>query len=295
MSSFKVQIFGAGALGSLFGALIQLSGHEVVFVARGDQLKALRNLLRIEGLMRAELKVKAKAEPEDADVTFVTVKAYDTRNAAEKLSSIDPGVVCSLQNGIGNEEILAEYFDDVVGGVTTYGANVKVPGTVVFAGKGETFIGKFKGGGVSLVEEVLESSGIAVKVVEDIKEKIWEKAVINSVINPITALFDVKNGEIVKNEFLWRLAERTAKESQKVAESVGYRFNAVEVVRSVAERTAENVSSMLQDIRRGRRTEIDYINGAIVREGEKRGVEVCYNRFLWDSVKALERVRGCRK
>ena len=293
MSSFKVQIFGAGALGSLFGALIQMSGYDVHFVARGKQLEALKGSLKVIGLINAEMKVNVSDKPEKADVTFVTVKAYDTENAAKILSKTDPGVVCSLQNGIGNEEILSKYFSDVVGGVTTYGANLKDFGVVVFAGKGVTYIGEFKGGGVKEVEEVLKNSGINVEVVEDIKKRIWEKAVINSVINPITAIFDVKNGEIIRNEYLWDLAKRTAKESERVAENLGYSFDAIEAVREVAEKTSENVSSMLQDVRRGKRTEIDYINGAIVEEGEKRGLEVCYNRFLWKAVKAIEKVRGC--
>ncbi len=295
MSSFKVQIFGAGALGSLFGALIQMSGFDVHFVARGKQLDALKRSLKVVGLIEAELNVSVSDKPERADVTFLTVKAYDTESAAKILSKTDPGVVCSLQNGIGNEEILSKYFDDVVGGVTTYGANLKTFGVVVFAGRGVTYIGEFKGKGVEKVEEVLKSSGIDVEVVEDIREKIWEKAVINSVINPITAIFDVKNGEIVRNEYLWSIAEKTAEESKRVAEKVGYFVDAVRVVREVAEKTSENISSMLQDVRRGKRTEIDYINGAIVREGERRRVEVCYNRFLWEAVKAIEKVRGCVK
>lgn len=292
MSSFKVQIFGAGALGSLFGALIQEAGYDVHFVARGKQLEALKKSLRVEGLRKMELKVKVSDKAVNADVTFVTVKAYDTENAAKSLAKVNPGVVCSLQNGIGNEEILARYLDNVVGGVTTYGANLKDFGVVVFAGEGVTYIGEFKGEGVEKVEEVLRSSGINVEIVEDVKEKIWEKAVVNSVINPITAIFKVKNGEILKNEFLWEIAEKTAKESENVAKSMGYDIDAVNAVKIVAEKTAENISSMLQDVLRNRRTEIDFINGAIVREGLKKNLDVCYNSFLWKAVKAIEKVRG---
>lgn len=239
-----------------------------------------------------ELKVDVSDKAVDADVTFVTVKAYDTEEAAKSLAKVDPGVVCSLQNGIGNEEILAEHLDNVVGGVTTYGANLKDFGVVVFAGEGVTYIGEFKGKGIEKVERVLKDSGINVEVVEDIKEKIWEKAVVNSVINPITAIFRVKNGEILRNEFLWEIAKKTAKESEEVAREVGYEINAVEAVKIVAEKTAENISSMLQDVMKGRKTEIDFINGVIVKEGEKRGLDVCYNSFLWRAVKAIEKVRG---
>lgn len=286
----KIQIMGAGALGSLFGYFIQKAGFDVLFVSRGEQLKALRKGLRISGIENDVIKVKVVSKPENADVTFVAVKAYDTERVSKQLSKVDCGIACSLQNGIGNEEILSKYIENVVGGITTYGANLKEYGHVVFAGEGITHIGEYKGDGVDEVFEVLNNSKINVEIVEDIKEKIWEKTVINSAINPITALFRVENGMIVRNPHLWSIAKRTALESEKVAESIGYFFDAVKVVREVAIKTAKNKSSMLQDVEAGRRTEIDFINGVIVKIGEKKGIDVCYNRFLWKAVKAIESI-----
>jgi len=105
----RIQIFGAGALGSLFSYLIQKAGYNVVCVARGKQLEALRNKLIVKGLVEDEIEVETRERPIDADITFVTVKAYDTEKAAKSLSKVKCGIVCSLQNGVGNEEILLDY------------------------------------------------------------------------------------------------------------------------------------------------------------------------------------------
>ncbi|MCX8172625.1 MAG: 2-dehydropantoate 2-reductase, partial [Archaeoglobaceae archaeon] len=88
-----IQIMGAGALGSLIGALLQLSGYEVVFVARGKQLDALKNKLKISGIINVELKVKAVEKPKNAELTLFTVKAYETEDAGKALSKVDPGIV----------------------------------------------------------------------------------------------------------------------------------------------------------------------------------------------------------
>ncbi len=282
---------GAGALGCLFGALIQLAGFDVIFVARGKQLDALRKGLRVSGLIDEKLKIYAVSKPENADVTFVTVKAYDTESAAKVLSTVDPGVVCSLQNGVGNEEILQKYCKRVVGGVTSYAANLKEFGHVVYAGKGYTYIGDMSGeinSDVIKVAEILRDAKIRVEVVKDIKFRIWVKAAVNAVINPITALCRVKNGTILKNKDLWELAECVAKECAEVMQMMGYKFDVISEVRKVVEMTAENRSSMLQDVERGKRTEIDFINWAFVEKGKEFGVECKVNEVLTRLVRGIE-------
>ena len=290
----RVQIMGAGALGCLFGYLIQRAGYDVIFVARGKQLEALRKGLKISGLLEDEVKVHATDKPRDADVTFVTVKAYDTETAAKALSNVDCGVVCSLQNGIGNEEILMKYLDRVLGGVTTYASNLLDYGHVVYAGKGETFIGRLDGvvdEDVQIVVDVLRNSGIEAKAVRDIGRRIWLKAVINSVINPITAICRCRNGKILELPELWYLAKKVAREGEEVMKALGFKVpDVAEMVKEVAIASKDNRSSMLQDIERGKRTEVDFINGAIVRVAEELGIEVPYNRSLLMLVKGVERL-----
>ena len=247
--------------------------------------------LGVSGPKEFELSVYCTAETEDGDITFVTVKDYDTENAAKKLAKVDAGIVCSLQNGVGNEEILAKYCRKVLGGVTTYGANLKDYGHVVYAGEGYTYIGEMDGS-ISkegeVVVDVLKNSGIRAEVVEDIEFRIWAKAIVNAAINPITAICRVRNGEVVRNPYLWEVAKATAEEGREVMAKMGYEFDAVSEVRRVAEMTAENRSSMLQDLERGKRTEVEFINGAIVKKGEEFGIDCATNRTLLNLVRGVE-------
>ena len=285
----KIQIMGAGALGSLFGALLLRAGFDVVFVARGEQLTALKNRgLRVSGLMEETFEVNAVGEPVDSDLVFLTVKAYDTEKAAQQLRNVKFRAICSLQNGVGNEEILARHFDNVVGGVTTYGANLIEPGHIMYAGEGVTFLGNFRGNGAGEFYDVLREAGVRVEVVDDIERRIWEKACINAVINPITAVCRVRNGKIVEVPELWGVARRVAKECGEVMERMGYSVDVEGLAREVAERTAMNRSSMLQDIEKGRKTEIEFINGAFVKKARELGIEATYNEILLRLVRGIE-------
>ena len=290
----KVQIMGAGALGCLFGYFIQKAGYNVIFVARGRQYEALKNKLKVSGLINDEIKVNVKDKPEDADITFVTVKAYDTENVAKLLRKVNCGIVCSLQNGIGNEEVLQKYLRNVLGGITTYASNLIEYGHIEFAGEGITYIGSLDGEiteDVLTVVEVLKSSKMNAEAVNNIREKIWLKAVINSVINPITALCKVRNGKIIEIPELWKIAEELAKEGENVMKALGFNIkNLIEEVKKVILATRNNKSSMLQDIERGKRTEIDFINGAIVKVAEQLGIDVPYNRMMWLLIKGQEHI-----
>ena len=285
----RIQIMGAGALGCLFGYFLLEGGYDVIFVARGKQYEALKeNGLRITGIEEGTFRVNAVKKPENSDLVFLTVKAYDTLNAARMLRNVKFRAVCSLQNGVGNEEILAEFFENVVGGVTTYGANIAEPGKVVYAGKGRTILGNYRGDYAEVFHEVLSNCGVEAEISEKIEEKIWEKASINAVINPLTAICRVKNGKIVEIPELWELAEKTGKECERILAEMGYRIDVVGMVREVALKTSENRSSMLQDIEKGRRTEVEFINGAFVKAGEKLGIDPVCNRILLKLVRGIE-------
>ncbi len=291
----RIQIFGAGALGSLIGYMIQKAGYDVVFIARGKQLEALKRKLVVKGLIDDEVNVDARSKPGDADLTLLTVKAYDTEFAAKTLAKVKCGIVCSLQNGIGNEEILLKYLKNVVGGVTTYGANIVDYGIVEFAGEGQTFVGDFDGYNAKAVAEILNNSKIKTEVVKDIKRRIWLKAVINAAINPITALCNVRNGKVVEVDELWNLAFKLAKEGENVMKAIGFKIEDNEVVnavKDVAIKTRNNKSSMLQDFEKGKRTEIEFINGAIVDAGKKLGLDVSINEVMLKLVRGAEIARG---
>ncbi len=283
---------GAGALGCLYGYLIHKAGYEVVFVARGKKFEALKRGLKVTGLVEDFVRVNAVDKPCDADITFVTVKSYDTEEVAKSLRCVDCGIVVSLQNGIGNEEILSKYLGRVLGGVTTYASNLIDYGWIEFAGVGETFIGSMDGKigeDVLKVVEVLKECGINAEAVEDIVKRKWIKTVINSVINPITAILRVRNGAIMEIEELWELALAVLREGEKVLRAMGIDVELEGVLRDVVTKTAKNKSSMLQDVERGKRTEIEFINGAIVRKAKELGIDTPYNRALLLLVKSLEK------
>jgi 2-dehydropantoate 2-reductase len=289
----KIQIMGAGALGSLVGYTIQKAGYDVIYVARGDQLRALQKRgLRVSGLLEDDLSVNARLKPVNADVTFVTVKSYDTENAAKLLAEVNCGIVCSLQNGIGNEEMLMKYIDNVVGGVTTYAANLIEPGHVQFAAKGKVWIGELSGEiteNVLKVLDILKKSGMEAEAVKDIVCKIWEKVVINAAINPITALCRIRNGKIAEIDELWSIAKSIAEEGRELMAAMGFNIeNIVGSVKEVIIKTANNKSSMLQDIEKGKKTEIDFINGAIAQKGLELGIDTTMNRLILNLVKGVE-------
>ncbi|AIY91076.1 ketopantoate reductase family protein [Geoglobus acetivorans] len=284
-----VMVFGAGALGSLIGALMLKSGQDVVFIARGEQFRALREGgLRVSGLMDGEFEVEVYSRPVDADLVFLTVKAYDTEKAAELLRNVSFEGICSLQNGVGNEDILSSYFSAVVGGVTTYGANLKEPGHVVYAGEGMTFLGDWKGDAARNFADVLKKAGMNVEVVGDIGKRIWEKAAINAVINPLTAICRVRNGKIVEIPQIWTIAKKLAGECEAILDRLGFHVDVENVARDVALRTSLNRSSMLQDVEKGKRTEVEFINGAFVRKGRELGIDAIYNEMMVNLIRGME-------
>ncbi|MCX8172293.1 MAG: 2-dehydropantoate 2-reductase, partial [Archaeoglobaceae archaeon] len=197
-----------------------------------------------------------------------------------------PGIVCTIQNGIGVERILEKYFKNVVRGVTSYGANLLDFGHVMYAGEGCIFLPNDDLG--REVEKKLRGARINLELVDNMDFRIWAKAVINSVINPITAICRVRNGRIVENEYLWKLATEIAEEGRELMKKLGYEFDAISEVKKVALATAKNRSSMLQDIERGERTEIDYINGVIIEKCREIGLKCSANEFIYQLVKGVE-------
>ncbi len=283
----EVQIVGAGAIGSLFGYMFAKAGCDVLLVARGRRLEELKKGVVVDGLVKDKVDVDVSDKPEKAWLTIFAVKSYDTESAARSVRETE--LALSVQNGIGNEDIISKYAERVLGGVTSYAANLK-DGVVVYAGKGVTWIGNWKGCREDEVKDVVNfmEKAIDVRVAEDIVEMKWRKAAINAVINPLTAITRKKNGAILKE--LWGSAKILCRECKLVLRSMGYDVNVEEEVRKVAKLTAENRSSMLQDVERGKRTEIDAITGKFVEEGKKRGIDVRANELVYNLVKAMERM-----
>jgi len=301
----KIAVLGAGAMGSLFGGKLAQGGHEVTLIGtRAEHVERIN----LEGLymdgLGGGLRVKVRAclsaaEAGPAELVLVCVKAFQTREAmAGAASLVGPEtMVLTLQNGLGNVESLVEVVGQgpVMAGTTSHGANLSEPGRVCHAGAGLTTLGELSGrlsGRLKTLGRVFEESGLApVALSDNVQGLIWKKLVINVAINAITALARINNGQILDFPEAGEISRLAVLEAVEVARRKGITFpdDPVQVTRQVARETGANRSSMLQDIIRQRRTEIEVINGAVVREGEALGVPVPVNKVLSGLVSVYQR------
>jgi 2-dehydropantoate 2-reductase len=287
----EIVVLGAGSLGSLVGGLCARE-HRVTLVGRDPHIGAVRDSgLHVGGAFDFTVHPAARTDPPPtADLALVTVKAFDTEAAARDLADCDLDAVCSLQNGLGNEEVLAAHLDGVLAGTCTYGARLVEPGRVECTGIGEIALGAPDGGDsarAGRVGRALQAAGIETAVADDMPRRRWEKLAINAGINPTTALARVPNGAL-SNGPLAGIAREAARETARVAREQGVDLGdeaAVAALDGVVEATAANTSSMLQDVAAGRRTEIDAINGAVL---DRAGRPVPVNRTLAGLVRAWE-------
>ena len=224
----------------------------------------------------------------------MTVKSYDTETAARILLLREESIVLSLQNGIRNEEKIGKIIGikHVLGGVTSQGALLLRPGHIKHTGDGRTIIGELDGRiteRAKEIKDILDGSKIKTEITTEIKRELWNKLIINVGINAITAITGLENGYIYKMKNLRELSRRCVIEALKVAEEAGIDTDVREEdVLNVARLTAENRSSMLQDLDRRKRTEVNEINGVVVTLGEKYGVKCEINETLLRLVGAME-------
>lgn len=294
-------VFGAGATGSVFAARLA-ARNPVAVVARGARLAAIRgDGIRTCGATEARFRPRADHDVAALagfrpDFVLVCVKATGTASAARALAPLGAEPVrVSLQNGLGNEEILAEGGFPVVGAVSNNGATLRPDGVVFHAGVGEITLGAFgetRSSAAGRVAACLEEARLPVRRVPDIRTPLWEKAILNAAANPVTALLGLRTGEILEQPGVWRVVEETAAEAVRVARAEGLAVSeaeAVRQIRQVARATRGNRSSMLQDLERGVRTEIGAITGVVVERAAAHGIPVPWNRLMLRLVRARER------
>jgi 2-dehydropantoate 2-reductase len=229
---------------------------------------------------------------------LVLVKSWQTARAAIQLADClgQDGIALSLQNGLGNYEILADHLgvQRVALGSTTTGASLLAPGQVRAGGEGQIVVAEH--GRIGSVFEGLVQAGFDVGKTDKLAELLWGKLAINAAINPLTALLEIANGELLEREEYMSWMRSLANEVAELAAAQGFKLpydDAFEMAAEVARRTASNYSSMLQDIRRGAPTEIEAICGAVVRQGEKMKVETPSNQQMLQWV--LEKAQGTSK
>ncbi len=291
----ELLVIGSGALATFFAARLSAAGVNVTM------LGSWREALSVLGKDGARLEggdnqiVQATDSPADClgvKYALVLVKSWQTEHSASQLAEClaDDGLATTLQNGLGNDTILSNSLglQRVSRGVTTLGATLLAPGLVRPGGDGViTLDAHTRLGGL---EEMLRLAKFDVSITENIESVVWGKLIINAAINPVTALLRVKNGLLLSNPPARSLMSQLAGEAAQVAKALSVELPFLDpliAVEEVARRTAENISSMLQDVLRGATTEVDAINGAIVRMGEQKGIQVSANRAICSLVKAL--------
>ena len=306
----KMVIVGPGAIGCLFAVRMQAAGETVTLLdkdeARATELTARG--LRIEEPGSPEPACQTVHVPVQFDAqrlrtatgfpSFVVlcVKAYDTATAVRHaLPLVGPKTaLVSLQNGMGNVEEIQNVVgtDRILCAVTGHGATHVGIGTIRHAGSGITTVAAVSPGyddqAAHFVDN-LQRAGFEAHLLDDCKRMLWSKLIVNAAINPVTALHNIPNGDLLRRPELLETALAAAREADAVARAAGVRprlDNPDEEIRRICERTRDNVSSMLQDVRRGRQTEIDSINGFIVRQANAYGIDVPVNQQLWKAVES---------
>ncbi|BDC35919.1 MAG: 2-dehydropantoate 2-reductase [Candidatus Methanoliparum thermophilum] len=291
----NIMVMGAGAIGCLFGGLISKAGYKVILIGKDWQIEKIKNNgLHIHNADEFYAYPEVYTEPVESDLILMTVKAYDTEKSAKSLLIKEDSVVLSLQNGIRNEEIIARIIgaNHVVGGVTSQAALLVKAGEIRHTGYGETIIGEMDGRVTKRIKEIksiFDNSKIETTLTSNIKKELWNKLIINAGINAIGAITGLENGYIYKITNLRDISRKVVREAINVANKVGINVDVNEdKVLMIAKRTEKNRSSMLQDIDRGKKTEIDEINGEIVRIGRSYMLNCDVNETLYNLIKAKE-------
>ena len=300
----RVTVVGCGAVGSLFAAnLAQLDDVEVwAFDLDREHVAAINsNGLRLSGAGEVVGEVRATtdaAELPPSDFGIVATKCMHTAAAIEATApSFADGAVCSVQNGVGNEEAIAERVERVIRGTTFPAGRVVEPGHVQWDVKGDTTIGPFEPSPAPAVEverlaDACTRAGMPTQAVADARGPQWRKLIFNAATNPIGALTGLTHGRVCEDPALRRLVSKLVDEGKAVATAQGIELDAdpEELIDHAARPDVayDHKASMLQDVEARRPTEIDYLNGGIARFGREQRVPTPLNDAVTALIKGLE-------
>lgn len=303
----KIGIIGAGAIGSLYGAVLSESGQDVFLIdtneghvnavnqngltiIHGDVKKVYANLQAFTDSIKIT---------DELDLVIILVKTYVTEIALEQNQHLfkENTPVLTLQNGLGNIEKIAKYVEkhNIIAGTTSTSGYLVEPGVMLHTGRGGTVIGELHGemtDRIKQIQQIFDHEQLGEsKVSDDVMSILWEKLIGNCGINPLGALTGLRNGELIENEETSRLIEQIAEECLMVAKKAGIKlsFNDSSGIKNLARKTADNQTSMLVDVLNQRKTEIMAINGAVVQKAKELGLAVPVNETLVNLVLAKEK------
>lgn len=298
----KVLIAGAGAIGQWLGARLQAAGHAPTLLARPQHVAAMRDGLVVHGLTSYRGTLAAVPTLAEAGSGFeaivLTCKAHQTAALAEATAPLlaPTGVFVSLQNGLGNAQKVRRFVpaDRVAIALTSQGVNLEAPGRIQHAGTGPTLVGPLDGAAPQAsrsAEHLLADAGLAPQWQAAMRPFLWRKAIVNAGINPLGALYGVRNGALLDRPELWSLSQALVREAVGLAERARVALpsgDLVETVRATLTATRDNRCSMLQDVAAHRPTETEQITGRMVRLAEKLLVAMPRNESVYGRLKDLE-------
>ena len=299
----KICIIGCGAVGSLFAAHLAKAGEVEVWAydvwkEHTDAIRA--NGLRLSGAADFTAQLSATSDPKSlprCDYGIVATKAIHTGAAIAQVAHIfdDNSAVCSVQNGVGNEEIIAEHVKLVIRGTTFPAGHPVAPGHIRYDIAGDTWIGPFEPTNTPMakVEELaglITRAGMNTVALRDARGAQWTKLIFNAATNPVGALTLLHHGAATRFAPTGQLFDDLIAEGEAVARKLGIELHGDPraLVQKGANAPGKHRASMLQDVLAKRQTEVDFMNGAIVQWGEKIGVPTPLNRTIWELIKGLE-------
>jgi 2-dehydropantoate 2-reductase len=301
----RIAMVGAGAVGCYFGGMLARAGAPVMLIGRPHHVEALtRNGLFFDSLnFQQQIPVSASTGVDavsGADIVLLCVKTLDTDEAARTLAPhlASEAVVVSLQNGVDNvERIRSSGGVDAIPAVVYVAAEMTAPGCVKHTARGDLIIGHLSGSGTHLRERLDDLAALFVRaavpclVSENIEVDLWTKMIMNCAYNAISALSRARYGRVVRNPWTRTVMGQVIEEATAVARAAGVVLSAgalIEAGLKLGETMGNALSSTAQDIARGRRTEIDSMNGYVTRLGAKFGIATPVNQTLHALVKLLE-------
>jgi 2-dehydropantoate 2-reductase len=292
----KVSVIGAGALGTFYSTMLSSSGQDVTLVCREKDVEALKRGTLVEGSLERAAHPSVATSPPPSDLVFVTVKAYDVEAAVRGIKTKPGTLVVIIHNGLGCDEAAAAILGKghVAVGVSYSGVTFLEPGKVKLAGYTETVLGSVEPAvkeKLTIARDALEKAGLKARIADDICAAQWVKLYANIAINPITAITGLNNGMLLEVPELKALVIEIVAEAARVSKALGIKTSVdpLENTFKVIRDTYHNRSSMLQDVTRGKRTEIDALNGKVCEFGRKVGVPTPHNETIVSLIKGIEK------
>jgi len=297
VKQMKVAVMGAGAVGCYYGAMLARAGHEVVLIGRPSHVEAVRaNGLRLETkTFDEQVKLGASTQADavrGADLVLFCVKSTDTESAAAEIGPhLSPGaLVLTLQNGVDNDERVRSMLpsSEVAAAVVYVATEMAGPGHVKHHGRGELVIAPSRSS--EQVAQQLAAAGVPTQISGNVRGSLWAKLVLNCAYNALSAITQLPYGEVVKGHGVADVIRDVVAECLAVAKAEGVEIpgDTDAAVRGIAQTMPTQYSSTAQDLARGKPSEIEHLNGYVVRRGEALGVPTPANRVLFVLVKLLE-------